>query len=76
MEGRFLRGVIVGGIAAAALVTKWDALVKQCPFLAEIKGHMLFDEAGQPTRHASKHGAPEQARTRLMARRHRVKKEM
>lgn len=69
MEGRFLRGVLVGGIVGATLATQWDTLMKKCPFLGEIKGSILFDQEGEPYRHKS--AKTPKSKTRLMARRYR-----
>lgn len=71
MEGRFLRGVLVGGIVGATLVSQWDTLMKKCPFLEELKGNILFDRDGKPYRNTTGQSRPT-SRTRLMARRHRV----
>ena len=69
MQGRFLRGVLIGGILGAALTTQWDAIKKKCPFLDEIKEDWLFDQTGRTRR--GKAAAPRE-KTRLMARRHKI----
>lgn len=74
MRGKFLKGIVLGSIAGAAIASKWDMIVQKCPFIEEIKGNLLFDEDGQPTRSRAYSSAPK-TRTRLMARRHRIKKE-
>lgn len=69
MEGRFLKGVLVGGILGAALVSRWDELSGKYPILQEMRSGAFWDKRRC-------HGAKSQkggARTRLMARRHRVK---
>lgn len=70
MEGRFLQGVLVGGILGAALISRWDVLSDKYPFLKELQADALWDK-----RRCAKgqKGSGAHTRTRLMARRHRVK---
>lgn len=71
MEGRFLKGVLVGGILGAAIVSRWDELSGKYPILKEMQSGAFWDKHRCHGAKAAGHGA--HARTRLMARRHRVK---
>lgn len=75
MRGKFLKGIVLGGVVGAAIASKWDMIVQKCPFIEEVKGNLLFDEDGQPTTRSQAHSGSQRTRTRLMARRHRIKKE-
>lgn len=70
MEGRFLRGVVVGGILSAALAMQWDTIRKRCRCLEGIK--KTFLSAPAEKQHCGKGAKAPKARTRLMARRHRM----
>ena len=71
MEGRFLKGVLVGGILGAALVSRWDELSDKYPVLKEMQAGAFWDKTRCHGAKAAKRSA--HGRTRLMARRHRVK---
>lgn len=69
MKGKFLKGVLIGGAVGAAIASKWDVLAGKCAMLEEIK-EKVMDDMHVRTSHKA-HGM--RPRTRLMARRHRVK---
>lgn len=75
MEGKFFKGVLIGGAIGAAIASKWDVISKNCSILDELKESMPFDRPGQSGQFD--HGARAKSKhcTRLMARRHRVRKE-
>lgn len=60
MEGKFLSGALLGGVIGAAIVANWDSITKNCSCLSELK------------KQTSGNARP---KTRLMARRYRVKKD-
>lgn len=72
MRSRFFKGVLIGGAIGAAVVAKWDTLSGKCSFLDELKEKMRACDLHMAQRETSRTAKP---RTRLMARRHRVKKE-
>lgn len=48
MDGKFLKGVVVGSVIGMAIIKHWDEIKRNCPVLNELKGSALFDENGQP----------------------------